>query len=51
MKKLLKNSMRAVVEFHDGKKNLPPIKIIIADSETNEDIAIKISDEGGGIPR
>ncbi len=30
---------------------LPKIRIIIADGEKNEDVALKISDEGGGIAR
>ena len=29
----------------------PPVQVIIADGENNEDVVIKISDEGGGIPR
>lgn len=45
---LLKNSLRAVVETHP-EDELPEVKLIIADGQ--EDIAIKISDEGGGIPR
>eukprot|EP00607_Mallomonas_marina_P006864 CAMPEP_0182428864 /NCGR_PEP_ID=MMETSP1167-20130531/24302_1 /TAXON_ID=2988 /ORGANISM="Mallomonas Sp, Strain CCMP3275" /LENGTH=422 /DNA_ID=CAMNT_0024612045 /DNA_START=246 /DNA_END=1515 /DNA_ORIENTATION=+ len=50
---LLKNSMRATVEHAERKgwTSLPPIKIVIADGEENEDVAIKVSDEGGGIPR
>lgn len=53
----LKNSLRATLEHH-LKLNanidiedieFPPIKIIVA--KGNEDITIKISDEGGGIPR
>eukprot|EP01038_Epipyxis_sp_PR26KG_P008260 gene8260-11178_t len=47
---LLKNSMRATVEKH-GIDNMPPIRIVIADGEENEDVVIKISDEGGGIKR
>lgn len=47
---LLKNSMRATVEKH-GVDDMPPIKIIIADGEENEDVVIKVSDEGGGIRR
>ena len=43
---LLKNSMRAVAECQAGS---PPIRVII--SEGREDVTIKISDEGGGIPR
>ncbi|KAG7093907.1 hypothetical protein E1B28_007545 [Marasmius oreades] len=54
---LLKNSLRAVVERHGQHKNgsideesgFPPIKVIVV--EGREDITIKISDEGGGIPR
>ncbi|KAL9117251.1 MAG: hypothetical protein Q9187_006217, partial [Circinaria calcarea] len=46
----LKNSLRAVVETHgQDKEDFPVTKVIIA--EGNEDITIKISDEGGGIPR
>merc|ERR1712072_595239 len=49
---LLKNSMRAVMEYHqDSSEEMPPIRVVIADGESNEDICIKISDEGGGIPR
>ncbi|GAB9470471.1 Pyruvate dehydrogenase kinase-like protein [Globisporangium polare] len=48
---VIKNSMRAVVEFHGVDNEMPPIKIVIADGEDNEDVSIKISDEGGGIPR
>ena len=47
---LLKNSLRATVETH-GVDNMPKIKIVIADSEDNSEVVIKISDEGGGIPR
>lgn len=50
MLELLKNSMRATVETH-GIDKMPPIRIIIADGEDNEDVVIKISDEGGGIRR
>ena len=46
----LKNSLRAVVETHGADKEAFPVtKVIVA--EGNEDITIKISDEGGGIPR
>ena len=46
----LKNSLRAVVETHGpDKQEFPVTKVIIA--EGKEDITIKISDEGGGIPR
>jgi pyruvate dehydrogenase kinase 2/3/4 len=43
---LLKNSMRAVVEFHNHNPTLPPIDVVLA--EGDEDISIKISDRGGG---
>ena len=48
---LLKNSLRAVVERYgpDKEDSYPPIKVIVV--EGKEDITIKISDEGGGIPR
>ncbi|CAK4079560.1 unnamed protein product [Aphanomyces euteiches] len=48
---VLKNSMRAVVEFHGVDNTMPPIKLIVADGDDNEDVSLKISDEGGGIPR
>jgi pyruvate dehydrogenase kinase 2/3/4 len=50
MLELLKNSMRATIETH-GLDKMPPIRIIIADGEDNEDVVIKVSDEGGGIRR
>ncbi|KAK3011943.1 hypothetical protein RJ639_012525 [Escallonia herrerae] len=47
---LVKNSLRAVQErFMDSDKVAPPIRIIVADGL--EDVTIKVSDEGGGIPR
>ncbi|KAI9220069.1 alpha-ketoacid dehydrogenase kinase N-terminal domain-containing protein [Blastocladiella britannica] len=47
---LLKNSLRAVVErCGPDATEFPPIKIVVA--EGREDITIKVSDEGGGIPR
>jgi pyruvate dehydrogenase kinase 2/3/4 len=46
----LKNSLRAVVDLHgESSENFPVTKVIVA--EGREDITIKISDEGGGIPR
>jgi len=42
MLELLKNSMRATVETH-GFEKCPPIRIIIADGEDNEDVSLKIS--------
>lgn len=46
----LKNSLRAVVETHGAEKEEFPVTQVIV-SEGKEDITIKISDEGGGIPR
>ncbi|KAK4555542.1 [Pyruvate dehydrogenase (acetyl-transferring)] kinase isozyme 2 [Recurvomyces mirabilis] len=46
----LKNSLRAVVETHGEDKDEFPVTTVIV-SEGREDITIKISDEGGGIPR
>ncbi|CAM6105370.1 unnamed protein product [Calypogeia fissa] len=47
---LVKNSLRAVQErFQDEDREFPPIRVVVADGL--EDVTIKISDEGGGIPR
>lgn len=48
---LLKNSLRAVVERYgvENEDDFPAIRVIVV--EGKEDITIKISDEGGGIPR
>ena len=47
---LVKNSLRAVVDrFQDRDDLAPPIRVVIA--EGGEDVTIKVSDEGGGIPR
>jgi pyruvate dehydrogenase kinase 2/3/4 len=48
---LLKNSLRAVVERYgiENEDDFPPIKVIVV--EGKEDITVKLSDEGGGIPR
>ena len=43
---LIKNSMKAVIDFHGEYSELPPIQIIIADGSNNEDVCIKISDQG-----
>jgi len=43
--------MRATVEAHGIDADYPPIKVVIADGSDNEDVIIKVSDEGGGIPR
>ena len=39
MMELLKNSMRATVEKH-GVDKMPPIRIVIADGEDNEDVRL-----------
>jgi len=51
---VLKNSLRATVEttmakYGEDADEFPPVKIIVAEGQ--DDITIKISDEGGGIPR
>ncbi len=50
---LLKNAMRATVEHHgmENSSKWPPVEVIIADGSENEDVVIKIADEGGGIKR
>ncbi|XP_062870057.1 pyruvate dehydrogenase kinase, isozyme 4 [Trichomycterus rosablanca] len=45
---LFKNSMRATVETHEDSTHLPPIKVRI--SLGSEDLTIKMSDRGGGVP-
>ncbi|CAH1775734.1 unnamed protein product [Owenia fusiformis] len=49
MFELIKNAMRAVVEYHGPDNDLPPIHITICKGK--EDLTIKIADQGGGIPR
>lgn len=46
---LFKNSMRAVMEHHGNSGELPAVKVIVA--KGHEDICVKVSDRGGGIPR
>ncbi|KAJ5908552.1 hypothetical protein N7495_001234 [Penicillium taxi] len=47
---LLRNSMQAVAEKHqDYSQPPPPINVLIC--ETNQHVIIRISDQGGGIPR
>jgi pyruvate dehydrogenase kinase 2/3/4 len=48
---LLKNALRATAEAHMDKTILPPVTVVIADGQDNEDVVIKIMDEGGGIRR
>ena len=48
---LLKNAMRATMEKHAEADRCPPVTVIIADGADNEDVVIKVADEGGGICR
>uniref|UniRef100_H2TB44 Protein-serine/threonine kinase n=1 Tax=Takifugu rubripes TaxID=31033 RepID=H2TB44_TAKRU len=45
---LFKNAMRATIETHESSRTLPPIKVMIALG--GEDLSIKMSDRGGGVP-
>ncbi|XP_056596983.1 pyruvate dehydrogenase kinase, isozyme 4 [Triplophysa dalaica] len=45
---LFKNAMRATVETHENSLHLPPIKVRV--SLGKEDLTIKMSDRGGGVP-
>ncbi|KAL0961881.1 hypothetical protein UPYG_G00332830 [Umbra pygmaea] len=45
---LFKNAMRATVETHENAVHLPPVKVRV--SLGTEDLTIKISDRGGGVP-
>lgn len=46
---LFKNSMRATVEKHRNASDLPGIEVLVAKGD--HDVSIRISDQGGGIPR
>ena len=49
---LVKNSLRAVndrFENDESGAEAPPVRLVVA--EGDEDITLKVSDEGGGIPR
>jgi len=46
---LFKNSMRATVEKHKKTVELPDIDVLV--SKGDHDVSIRISDQGGGIPR
>uniref|UniRef100_A0A7N8WQ60 Protein-serine/threonine kinase n=1 Tax=Mastacembelus armatus TaxID=205130 RepID=A0A7N8WQ60_9TELE len=45
---LFKNAMRATIETHENSNSLPPIQAIV--SLGGEDLSIKVSDNGGGVP-
>ena len=47
---VFKNAIRAVVEHHgEDARVLPPIKVVVV--KGHEDVSIRISDRGGGIPK
>ncbi|XP_028674475.2 pyruvate dehydrogenase (acetyl-transferring) kinase isozyme 2, mitochondrial-like isoform X1 [Erpetoichthys calabaricus] len=45
---LFKNAMRATIENYEGSRSLDPIKVMVALG--GEDLTIKMSDKGGGVP-
>uniref|UniRef100_A0A8C3IN58 Protein-serine/threonine kinase n=1 Tax=Chrysemys picta bellii TaxID=8478 RepID=A0A8C3IN58_CHRPI len=45
---LFKNAMRATVEHQENNSSLSPVKVTVVLG--NEDLTIKISDTGGGVP-
>ncbi|KAG8432451.1 hypothetical protein GDO86_016915 [Hymenochirus boettgeri] len=45
---LFKNAMRATMEFHADKGVYPPIKVNVVLG--SEDLTVKLSDRGGGVP-
>lgn len=45
---LFKNAMRATIENHETSNNLPPVQVMVAIG--GEDLSIKVSDRGGGVP-
>lgn len=45
---LFKNAMRATVESHESSPTLPPIQVLVALGR--EDLSIRMSDRGGGVP-
>ena len=47
---LLRNSVQAVIEkYHDSPHPPPPIQVLVC--ETPQHVILRISDQGGGIPR
>ncbi|XP_061787940.1 pyruvate dehydrogenase (acetyl-transferring) kinase isozyme 2, mitochondrial [Nerophis lumbriciformis] len=44
---LFKNAMRATIERHENR-DLPPVHVLV--SLGGEDVSIKVSDKGGGVP-
>ncbi|CAF1591309.1 unnamed protein product [Rotaria magnacalcarata] len=52
MFELFKNSMRATIEYLESKKSNSSLPSIVVDVvKAKEDLTIRISDRGGGIPR
>jgi len=45
---LLKNSVRATIEEHEGRDTLPPVEVMISGDEAV--CSCRVSDKGGGIP-
>nr|XP_020460411.1 pyruvate dehydrogenase (acetyl-transferring) kinase isozyme 2, mitochondrial-like [Monopterus albus] len=45
---LFKNAMRATIDTHESSNSLPPIQVKV--SLGGEDMSIKVSDKGGGVP-
>uniref|UniRef100_A0A8C5NDY9 Protein-serine/threonine kinase n=1 Tax=Gouania willdenowi TaxID=441366 RepID=A0A8C5NDY9_GOUWI len=45
---LFKNAMRATIETHVDKSSLPPVEVLV--SLGGEDMSIRVSDRGGGVP-
>ena len=43
---LLKNAVRATVEFHPNTKNIPSVNVLAV--QTEKRITVRISDKGGG---
>jgi len=46
---VFKNALRATVESHEMADSLPDVEVLVVKS--NNDVTVKISDQGGGIPR
>ncbi|TKY87106.1 hypothetical protein EX895_003783 [Sporisorium graminicola] len=47
---LLKNAMRATIRKHAGEKSAGVVKVTIVEGPPEEDLIIRISDSGGGLP-
>ena len=48
MFELLKNSCRAVTEFHADAEMLPPVTVYVV--RGGDDLTVKVTDRGGGVP-